>query len=454
MVAKREVVAKKFVNNYTPVHPALDFWDNRAIVSVGHQLEITYNDGSIDFKDGELTVLNDGDWFMYSRKELADRKLYYSRSLDLPVARWEYLDAMEFCEGVKNGHKPVSRIEDMFIIIRDIFDYYMDFEDQRLYDLLACFVIYTYFYPLFNAAPILQLWGEMKTGKSKIVGILALLCFNSVNSANISEASVFRLVEGRRATLLLDESEDLMHSERGKAISNLLLAGYSKGGETYRQEKVFATDRYKTTSYNVFSPKVIANINGISLTPLRSRTIRIITSGAADKLKANRDINPTDKSFQSSRNKLFRMALLEFNRVIKAKDDLPSVGLSDRWFGIWQGILSIAHIINGKTWESLTSFALDNVAAMQLEIDRDSEGVALLNRLFILTERDGDGDYPIDRLLALTMDDDYLQFTSKRDLGLTMARLGFNSVPRKIDNRTHRVYQLKSDVIQARLERV
>lgn len=455
MAGKKEIVSKQFVDGYTSIHPALDFWGENAILSIGQQVEVTFSDGSVDFRDGELTIMNDGNFFPYSKKELAERKLYYNRSMDLPMGRWEYKDIVNFSEGMKNGHKPAQPIENMYRIIRDIFDYYMDFEDTRIYDLLTCFVLYTYFYPLFNAAPILQLWGEMKTGKSKIVGLLALLCFNSVNSANISEASVFRLVEGRRATLLLDESEDLMDSERGKAISNLLLAGYSKGGETYRQEKVFATDRYKTTSYNVFSPKVIANITGVSLAPLRSRTIRIITTGAADKTKANRDINPSDSSFQSTRNKLFRMALLEFQRIEKSRDSLPVTGLNDRSFGIWQGLLTIANIIGKETWNSILNFANSNIMIMNAELSQDSEGVAILNRLFILTEKEGGNlTCSVDYLYKCFSYDDFLSLSSKKHLGTIMTRLGFDSKPKRVGDRVCRSYDLNSDTILKRMNRI
>ena len=101
----------------------------------------------------------------------------------------------------------------------------IDYIDERFYDLLSCFIVYTYFYPLFYNAPVLQFWGEMRTGKTKNLMLLEAMTFNPVNSANISSSSVFRLIESRRATILFDESEDLMTSERAREIRNMLLAG-------------------------------------------------------------------------------------------------------------------------------------------------------------------------------------------------------------------------------------
>lgn len=446
------VVDTKIVDSFTPVHPALDFFGSKAIVSVGEQVQLTYDNDDIEFKDGELTIISDGDCFLYSKKELAERQLYYSRGLDLPMARWNHKDIELFCAEVKNGHKPQPNFKRQFEIIRETLDYYMDFEDTRLYSLFAAFIIYTYFYPLFNSAPILQLWGEMKTGKSKMCALLAALCFNPVNSANISESSTFRLIEGRRATAILDESEDLMTSERGKAICNLLLAGYSKGGETFRQEKQ-NNDQYKTANFRVFGPKVIANIAGVSLVPLLSRTIRVIMLGAADKTKANREVVADDPAFINLRNNLYRLVMMGHDIVKQAKNDLPPTGLNDRAKGIWEGILTIAHIVGTETWNDLLEYAKQATGDMSEELARNNIGSALLRNLLVLTEEQGEGYYSIDRLLSWLKRDSELEIHTARGLGSAMKRLGFVSQVRRDGHELHRYYNLKTKVLLDKIGR-
>jgi hypothetical protein len=451
-----EATSVKIVDGYKSIHPALDFWEDKAIVSVGVQLEKTkLTNGSIDFADGEYTILSNGDNFIYSKNKLAEYKLYYARGMDLPLGRWEYSNIVSFCEGINNGNKPTVDIAILYKVIRDTWDYYMDFCEDVYYDVLTAFTIYTYFFPLFNSAPILQLWGEYSTGKSKICKLLEAMCFNPVYSANISSASVFRIVEASRSIILFDESEDLMTSERGKEICNLLLAGYSKGGTTYRQEKQ-ANDKFKTASFKVFSPKVIANIKGINLAPLLTRTIRLTTTGASNKTKANReDIEIDDVVFQELRNSLYRSLLLHYSSMRRLKDELPDVKLSDRSLAIWQGILTIVHACNPEKWTSVRDFSYVNTTSMKEELETQNTGVALLKTLKNLTDRFGDDFYPCKKLFEMLFSDENLGITSMRDLGVMMRRVGFTeSKVQWTSGGPTRGYQIEQKWIDDRLSRL
>ena len=449
-MSKPTLVSREMVNGYTPVHPALDFWEGRAIVSIGQQIQYNYDNGDIDFRDGELTVLSDGDHFLYDKKELALRKLYYSRALDLPMSRWEHEDAVKFCKECKDGSLVQVGIKDLYQQVKDEFAYYMDFDRDEYYDILACFVIYSYFYPLFTNAPIVQLWGNLKTGKSKTISLLDAMAFNPINSANISEATVFRVIEGRRAILLLDESEDLMSSERGKAISNLLLAGYSACGETYRQEKTFQ-DRYKTTAFRVFSPKIIANIEGVSLAPLKSRIIRLVTTGALDKTRASRAVNLSDKKWKTIRNNLYRLTMTIYSNVIDARDNLPVSGLSGRELGIWEGILTIASLTD--VWDIVLSYAIENTEVMKDELREGDTSRIILSELLNIVTNGEDGFYSVGKLWRhFSMVEDS-EITTKRALGNSMKRLGFSSKLKKSSGKVYRGYDLFEEKVMQRLQR-
>jgi len=267
-MARKELKNVVPVNNYDAINPALDFFDGRAIISVGCKWQETYalldkfnkeTGEEVAFTTQPYCIMSDGEKFRYSKSELANRKLFYSGKIELPEqSRWDYDDIHNYSE-----NSTCMTFPELYKMIKDEYEYYLDFPDERYHSLMACFVIYTYFYPMFFNAPVLQFWGEMRTGKTKNLAMLEAMVFNPVNSANISSASVFRLVESRRATILFDESEDLMTADRSREIRNMLLAGTGKSGETYRQEKG-SDDNYKTQSFRVFSPKVIAHITGIA----------------------------------------------------------------------------------------------------------------------------------------------------------------------------------------------
>ncbi len=435
------------VNNYDAVHPALDFFDGRAIISVGCKWQETYS--LLDKRDNEIgeevafttnpyCIMSNGEKFRYSKNELADRKLFYSGKIELPEqSRWDYDDIHSYSEN------PVCMtFPELYKLIKDEYEYYLDFPDERYHALMTCFVIYTYFYPMFFNAPILQFWGEMRTGKTKNLAMLEAMVFNPVNSANISSASVFRLVESRRATILFDESEDLMTADRSREIRNMLLAGTGKSGETYRQEKG-ADDNYKTQSFRVFSPKVIAHIAGIDAPALLSRVIRITTTATHNKDKDNRCVELEDEKWHRIRNELYRACLGNFNEVVYTKDCLVESSLTGRTLYIWQGILTIAGLVDKALVTELIELATENRDEIAAEIEDYSNEprkiIARLLKLPLLTQQFFTSDELVEHL--------HWEFgiNTPRDLAVRLGKLGIKSKLQTYNDEYRRFYFITTD---------
>jgi len=424
------------VNDYITIQPALDFFDGQAILAVGAKWLYEYEGGDCDFETRPYCILSNGDKFGYSKQELATRRLFHSGKIDIPESRWTFEDIEDFGKNPKSKNFPK-----VYDLVRDEFEKYMDFEDERVYSLLTCFTIYTYFYPLFSNAPVLQLWGEFKTGKTKVCSLLEAMAFNPINSANISSASVFRLIESRRAIILLDESEDLLTAERARDIRNMLLAGTGKSGETFRQERG-AFDSFHTQSYKVFSPKVIANIAGIDLPALQSRTIRIPMTGTALKKKANLVVSMEDPIWQSIRNQLYRLCLIRYNKVAEKRDNLPRHDLTGRSLGMWQGILTVAALSEGEVFDELITYARDNRIDVEGDIEEFSdEPKEMLHKLLELIPDKQSTVYktPSDLLQHLGL---AFGIASKRDLAIKLGRLGFRTKILSLNGTYARYYTL------------
>lgn len=436
------------VNDYITVQPALDFYDGQAILSVGAKWMYEYSDGDVEFETRPYCILSTGDKFGYSKRELAARCLFHSGKIDIPESRWAFEDIEDF------GNKPRSKtFEQCYDLVRDQIEKYMDFEDERVYSLITCFIIYTYFYPLFPNAPVIQLWGEFKTGKSKVCALVEAMAFNPINSANISSASVFRLIESRRSIILLDESEDLLTAERARDIRNMLLAGTGKSGETFRQERG-TFDSFHTQSYKVFSPKLIANIAGIDLPALQSRTIRIPMTGTANKDRANLVVSQEDTEWQEIRNQLYRLCLKGYSKVAKKRDNLPRHDLAGRTLGMWQGILTIADLSEGEIFDELLTYARDNRIDVEGDIEEFSdEPRALLSKLLDLTTNTEKTVYktPSDLLQHLGMS---FGISSKRDLAIKLGRLGFRTRVLMLNGSYSRYYQLTRYKIEEVMSRL
>ncbi len=451
----KELKAVTPVNDYISVHPALDFWDSTAILSVGCKWQETWQitdrrgnqkEDEVIFTANPYCIMSTGDKFRFTKKEMAARSLFYSGRIELPEkSRWDYDDIQRFGE---DEYSP--SFAELFQTIRKEFEYYVDYIDPRYYDLMACFVIYTYFYPMFFNAPVLQFWGEMRTGKTKSLTLLECMVFNPVNSANITGASVFRLIETRRATILFDESEDLMTSERAREIRNMLLAGTGKSGETYRQEKQ-NDDSFATRSFKVFSPKVIANIAGIDMPALLSRTIRISTVATKDQTKDNRCVELEDEKWQEIRNQLYRVCLGRFTEVENVKSTISGIGITGRTLYIWQGILTIARLTdNIEMFNNLVELAKENKDEMEAEIELFNEEPEEMLEKLIDIAKDGKEYYSPTELLLATSS---FGITSKRDLAFKLGKLGLKARGITINGKYGRYYWLTPKKLQERLKR-
>jgi hypothetical protein len=231
----------------------------------------------------------------------------------------------------------------------------------------------------------------------------------------------------------------------------MLLAGTGKSGETYRQERG-ASDNFHTQSFKVFSPKIIANIAGISVPALQSRTIMITMTGTINKAKADLVVSQEDKKWQEVRNQLYRLCLIGFKEIIEVRDNFPKTQLSGRSLGIWQGILSIAKLVDDDTFRELLTYARDN--KLNMEGDQEEFGDEprmMLTRLLELCP---------DMVVVEKTPEELLQhfgtdfgMISKRELAIRMGRFGLHTRVLYYDGQHYRAYSLYRNRIEELLSK-
>jgi hypothetical protein len=273
--------------------------------------------------------------------------------------------------------------------------------------------------------------------------LLEAMMFNPINSANISSASVFRLIESRRSVIILDESEDLLGSEKSRDLRNMLLAGTGKSGETFRQEKS-DDETYSTRSYKVFSPKIIANIAGVDVAALQSRIIQINTVTSNNKEKLNRDVN-LDKveEWNPVRSELYRLSLIRGREVIEMKSKLSQHELTGRTFRIWEGLLTIASLVGFDTWEEMIMFAKNNKVSIENEMaSQGNDPNELPNKLMSFCP--DDKLYKITPVELLSRLSTY-GITSPKDLSFKMGKFGLKSKLSRNGAKVERYYVLSKE---------
>ncbi len=106
---------------------------------------------------------------------------------------------------------------------------------------------------------------EKRCGKTRFLQLLEMLTPNPVSTTNISPASIYRLIELKKPTLLLDEAQSISRrgSESSEVIRELLNAGIDKKAKVLR---VGGDKNDQVQEFHVYGPKVIAligNLDGV-----------------------------------------------------------------------------------------------------------------------------------------------------------------------------------------------
>ncbi|MEM2352376.1 MAG: hypothetical protein QXT26_08230, partial [Thermoproteota archaeon] len=221
-----------------------------------------------------------------------------------------------------SGEAEVNPAE-LYAKIREQWSRYIEFTEEAYYDLVTLWTVGTYLFPLFNAYPYLYFGGIKRTGKTKALTLLRLLSFNAVFSTDISTSSLFRLIQSGRCTLLMDESESLSNAERKQDLRSLILAGYKRAAQVWRTEKN-AAERLTPESFEVYSPKALANIAGLEDT-LEDRCISIIMQRGRKREILNSEPDENDPVWQEIRDKLYIFALKYWREISSLASEISVV---------------------------------------------------------------------------------------------------------------------------------
>jgi hypothetical protein len=255
------------------------------------------------------------------------------------------------------GGTPVPDAGELFKQLCERINYFLDLPSnvaEGSTAILALWTMLTYCYRAWDAVPYLLIGGPAGSGKSRTFEILSRLVFRPLASSNLTAPALSRTLHDRGGTLLFDEAERLRHStpEIG-AIRSMLLAGYKRGGQATRIERVAGS--YQHVSLDVYGPKAFACIAGLP-PELLSRCIPLIMFRAGpDSPKPKRRIDADPTSWQRLRDDLHSLALEHGSVWLKLaqQTEVCPPGISGRAFELWQPLLALAEWIQSHGVEGL-----------------------------------------------------------------------------------------------------
>jgi len=281
----------------------LTLLDGRSYAATWLYVEITEEDKNQDEESSEsqepkithkrplFIVRDDGEFFSDQLGDLINPMTYLGAKVELPeVPRPEKIWSPVGVKRYQKGDRPDPK--DVFEGVVDVIDRFIDFErsltnQREMSELIACYVLATWFLDAFSVIGYLWPNGERGSGKTQLLAVVAELAYlGELILAGGSYASLRDLAD-YGATLAYDDAENLSNPKNTDPDKRaFLLAGNRRGSVVSVKEPVGR--KYRTRFVNTFSPRLFSAIH-LPDPVLASRTIIVPLIRTPDRKRANSD---------------------------------------------------------------------------------------------------------------------------------------------------------------------
>ena len=235
----------------------------------------------------------------------------------------------------------------------------------------------------FDPFPLLMLLSpDKRCGKTRTQEAAALLCEPHIRAANISPASLFRIIDSysrknESLFVFLDEIDTFLkpngfQTERGQELTGLINSSHSQDVYVYRVEG----RSHKIRKFSVHGPKFLAGI-GAPEDFADTITDRAIVARSKRKTPDEK-VEPFRRRRAAAEavgiRDALESALMEYEFPEDFRFDLP--GLEDRQLDNWEPLAAIAEEAGGS-WPKWVREAAEHITADRA-VESDSFGVRLL----------------------------------------------------------------------------
>jgi putative DNA primase/helicase len=235
---------------------------------------------------------------------------------------------------------------------------------------IALWVLHAYAFDSFGVSPYLAVTSPTKQcGKTTLLIVLSSLVPRPLPSSNITPSSMFRVIESKRPTLLIDEADTFLKSS--DELRGLLNAGHTKA-----MAFVLRTvgDEHEPRRFSVWAPKIIAKIGALPDT-VASRSIIIAMRRRTKDEHVERLRDDQLGSLKILAQQAARWAK-DHRRALGAVEPEAPETLNDRTADNWRPLFAIADLAGDGWFERAREAALALAGADAG--DDDAVGVKLL----------------------------------------------------------------------------
>jgi putative DNA primase/helicase len=219
----------------------------------------------------------------------------------------------------------------------------------------ALWVAHTYLLDCFSITPRLAVRSPMKRcGKTTLLDVISRLVLRPLPTGSVTAAALFRVVEGYRPTLLVDEADTFL--AEADELRGVLNSGHRKGGQVVRT----VGDDHEPRAFSTFAAVAIAIIGNLPDT-LADRSITVdlkrrMPSESVASFRFDRVGHLDVLARQAA-----RWAQDHAGTIAAADPEMP--GIHNREADNWAPLFAIADIAGGEWPERARTAALNAHAA-------------------------------------------------------------------------------------------
>jgi hypothetical protein len=319
---------------------------------------------------------------------------------------WSHNDKIKWDENIKQKKKqgppfgsddpepsmnPVNATELFYEMYETIGRFVFCGEAERV--ALILFILHTHVFEVSECTPILGITSpEKRCGKTTLISLLKVLCPRAVSTSNITAATLFRIIDAMKPTILIDEADTF-------AKEKIELRGVINAGHSRSDAHIFRCDGndFKPRAFNVFCPKAIAMIGTLRELgdTVQDRSIEIRLQRAGTEERREKFRRKQRESLKPLHSRIARWAMDSVGLLKDIEPDIPGE-LNDRAADGWEPLLAIADLLG----ESIPLIARQAALKLSNFEDVHSIGTELLKDIkIIFGERNIDEVVPTFELL-------------------------------------------------------
>jgi hypothetical protein len=208
---------------------------------------------------------------------------------------------------------------------------------------VTLWVAHTHVFEAFGCTPYLSISSsEKRSGKTRLLEVVELLVREPLPTANISDAALFRVIDERQPTLLVDEVDAIFgkRSQRDE-LRGMINAGYRRGATTHRMG---GPNNTSLQTFSVYCPKAFAGIGNCLPDTVADRAIPIRlkrrTRGEQIERFRLRAVEPVGHAL---RDRLGDWLERQHDYLAESRPALPDK-LDDRAQDVWEPLLAVADL--------------------------------------------------------------------------------------------------------------